>query len=149
MQTLETEIQKKSLLERIFHAVMFEIIATSICAPVGALLLNKPILQMGMLSLLLATTAMMWNIVYNTFFDRFWPVERVTRTFKVRVMHALGFEGGFIIIGIAMAAVVLNITLTNAFLLEVGFFLFFLPYTVIYNWVYDVLRAKIMVPATE
>lgn len=141
MQTLE--IQKKSLLERVFHAVLFEVIATSICAPVGAYVLNKPLLQVGMLTIVLATTAMMWNIIFNYFFDKFWPAERVPRTFKIRAFHALAFEVGFILIGVNLAAWVLNITILQAFLLEIGFFLFFLPYTMIYNWVYDSCRAKL------
>jgi len=29
-------------------------------------------------------------------------------------------------------------------MLEIGFFLFFLPYTVAYNWVYDTLRQRWM-----
>lgn len=147
MQMLDTEIQKKSLFERVMHAVMFEVIATSICAPAGAYLLNRPLLDVGMLTIVLATTAMMWNIVYNTGFDRFWPAHRVVRTFKVRIFHALGFEGGFVIIGVTLAVLILNVTVVQAFLLEVGFFIFFLPYTVIYNWVYDILRAKVLQPA--
>jgi uncharacterized membrane protein len=141
MQTLE--IQSRSLPERVFHAVLFEVIATSICAPVGAFMLDKPLLQVGMLTVVLATTAMLWNIVYNVFFDKFWPAELVTRTFKVRALHALGFESGFILIGVNIAAWMLNISLIQAFMLEIGFFLFFLPYTMLYNWVYDVCRAKL------
>lgn len=30
----------------------------------------------------------------------------------------------------------------QALMVEIGFFLFFLPYTVAYNWCYDWLRAK-------
>ncbi|MGB8667779.1 MAG: chlorhexidine efflux transporter, partial [Serratia inhibens] len=30
----------------------------------------------------------------------------------------------------------------QAFMLEIGFFLFFLPYTMLYNWVYDRLRQR-------
>jgi uncharacterized membrane protein len=58
------------------------------------------------------------------------------------VAHALGFEGGFILIGLPLAAWMLDITLLKAFMVEIGFFLFFLPYTVVYNWCYDALRAR-------
>ena len=134
--------QKKSFVERIVHAVGFEAIALMICAPVGAWLLNRPIAQVGALTILLSTVAMVWNMIYNTVFDRFWPVTRVVRDLKVRFFHAVGFESGFILIGLPLAAFMLNLTLWQAFVLEIGFFLFFLPYTVVYNWVYDALRQR-------
>ncbi|MDQ9556768.1 PACE efflux transporter, partial [Serratia marcescens] len=83
--------------------------------------------------------AMVWNMVYNTVFDRLWPVSRVVRNLKVRVLHAVGFEAGFILIGVPIAAWMLNISVLQAFMLEIGFFLFFLPYTMAYNWLYDTL----------
>ena len=96
------------------------------------------------LTIILATTAMLWNIIYNVGFDRFWPVQRVKRTAKVRALHALGFECGFIVIGVSIVAAVLGVTLLQAFTLEIGFFLFFLPYTMFYNWAYDNLREKFL-----
>ena len=137
-------ISQKTFGERIFHAVGFEALAVLISAPAAAWLLNKPVWEMGALAIMLSTTAMVWNIVYNSIFDRFWPVSRVVRTFKIRVAHALGFEGGFIMIGLPIAALWLGIGLLDAFMLEVGFFLFFLPYTVAYNWIYDTLRQRWM-----
>ncbi|SUX83933.1 Predicted membrane protein [Citrobacter koseri] len=92
-------VQRRSLLERIFHAVCFEGIATAILAPTTAWLMQRSVLEMGGLTILLATTAMIWNIIYNALFDRFWPSHVVTRTAKVRALHALGFESGFIVIG--------------------------------------------------
>ncbi|EAY1267420.1 multidrug/biocide efflux PACE transporter [Salmonella enterica subsp. enterica serovar Enteritidis] len=134
-------IQRRSLPERIFHAVCFEGIATAILAPTTAWLMQRSVLEMGGLTILLATTAMIWNIIYNALFDRLWPAHQVRRTAKVRALHALGFESGFIVIGVAW---VLNVSLLQAFTLEIGFFLFFLPYTMLYNWAYDVLRQRIV-----
>ncbi len=138
------QVHHRSLLERIIHAVGFEVIAVAICAPVGAWLLDRSILQMGTLAVILSSVAMLWNIVYNSLFDHFWPVSRVAKTLFVRVLHALGFEGGFILIGLPIAAFTLGVSLLQAFMLEIGFFLFFLPYTVCYNWAYDSLRMRVI-----
>lgn len=135
---------RRKLPERIFHAVCFEGIATAILAPTTAWLMQRSVLEMGGLTIVLATTAMIWNIIYNAFFDRLWPVTRVTRTAKVRALHALGFECGFIVIGVTIVSWVLGVTLWQALTLEIGFFLFFLPYTMLYNWVYDALRTRII-----
>ncbi|ECU0027794.1 multidrug/biocide efflux PACE transporter [Salmonella enterica subsp. enterica serovar Typhimurium] len=137
-------IQRRSLPERIFHAVCFEGIATAILAPTTAWLMQRSVLEMGGLTILLATTAMIWNIIYNALFDRLWPAHQVRRTAKVRALHALGFESGFIVIDVSIVAWVLNVSLLQAFTLEIGFFLFFLPYTMLYNWAYDVLRQRIV-----
>ena len=136
--------QRRSLAERVFHAVSFEAIATAICAPASAWIMQRPVLEMGALTLLLATAAMIWNVIYNALFDRLWPVHRLARTAKVLVFHALGFEGGFIVIGVTIASLALGIGLVEAFLLEIGFFLFFLPYTMAFNWIYDILRARVI-----
>ncbi|PKH21403.1 Na(+)-translocating NADH-quinone reductase subunit E [Enterobacterales bacterium CwR94] len=136
-------MKTRSLKERIIHAVCFEAVAIAIVSPLAAWLLDKPLFQMGALALMLSTVAMLWNMIYNTGFDRLFPLGR-TRNLAVRVGHALGFEGGFILIGLPIAAWMLGTGLWQAFLLELGFFLFFLPYTVIYNWVYDRVRERVM-----
>ncbi len=137
-------LHRRKLPERIFHAVCFEGIATAILAPTAAYLMQRSVLEMGGLTIILATTAMVWNIIYNAIFDRLWPVTRVTRTAKIRAFHALGFECGFIVIGVSIVSAVLGVSLMQALTLEIGFFLFFLPYTMLYNWVYDMLRERVM-----
>lgn len=134
----------RTLKERFYHAVGFEVIAIAIVSPVAAWLMDKPLFQMGALAVMLSTVAMIWNMIYNTGFDRFFPRDRVHRGMALRVMHALGFEGGFILIGLPLAAWMLGVTLWQAFLVEIGFFLFFLPYTVVYNWIYDKLRDRVV-----
>ncbi|WMY72308.1 multidrug/biocide efflux PACE transporter [Buttiauxella selenatireducens] len=133
--------QKRTFAERIVHAVGFEVIAIAICAPVAAWIMDKPLFQMGALSIMLSTVAMVWNMIYNAGFDKFFPVGQKRRV-PLRVAHAVGFEGGFILIGLPIAAWMLDITLLQAFMVEIGFFLFFLPYSVVYNWGYDALRAR-------
>jgi uncharacterized membrane protein len=45
---------------------------------------------------------------------------------------------------VSIVSFVLGVTLLQALTLEIGFFLFFLPYTMLYNWVYDSLRERII-----
>ena len=140
----QNTFQRKTLTERIIHAVSFEGLATLILAPTAAWLMQRSVLEMGGLSVLLATLAMVWNLIYNAAFDRLWPVSRVARTLKVRALHAIGFESGFIVIGITAVALLLGVSLIQAFMLEIGFMLFFLPYTMLYNWAYDSLRERVI-----
>ena len=140
----QNTFQRKTLTERIIHAVSFEGLATLILAPTAAWLMQRSVLEMGGLSVLLATLAMVWNLIYNAAFDRLWPVSRVVRTLKVRALHAIGFESGFILIGVTAVALILGVSLIQAFMLEIGFMLFFLPYTMLFNWVWDTLRERVL-----
>ncbi|MCI1031515.1 putative membrane protein [Raoultella sp. BIGb0149] len=140
----QSNLQRKSLTERIIHAVSFEGLATLILAPTAAWLMQRSVVEMGGLSILLASLAMVWNLIYNALFDRIWPVSRVIRTLKVRALHAIGFESGFIIIGVTAVALLLGVSLMQAFMLEIGFMLFFLPYTMLFNWAWDTLRVRVL-----
>lgn len=140
----QNTFQRKTLTERVIHAVSFEGLATLILAPTAAWLMQRSVLEMGGLSVLLATLAMVWNLIYNAAFDRLWPVSRVVRTLKVRALHAIGFESGFILIGATAVALILGVSLIQAFMLEIGFMLFFLPYTMLFNWIWDTLRERVL-----
>ena len=137
-------LQHKTLLERVLHAVSFEGLATLILAPTAAWLMQRSVVEMGGLAILRATMAMVWNLIYNAAFDRLWPVSRLARTLRVRALHAIGFECGFIIIGVTVVALVLGVSLVQAFMLEIGFMLFFLPYTMFFNWAWDTLRVRVL-----
>lgn len=136
-------MRTRTVKERFFHAAGFEVLAILIVSPLAAWAMDKPLFQMGALAVMLSTVAMLWNMIYNAGFDRLFPRTR-KRGLPLRIAHALGFEGGFILIGLPIAAWMLGISLWQAFMIEVAFFLFFLPYTLAYNWLYDVVREKIV-----
>ncbi|MCU6241041.1 PACE efflux transporter [Enterobacter asburiae] len=130
----------KSIKERVFHAVIFEVTANVIIALSLAWLMNVSVLQSGSLSVISALTATVWNFIFNKLFDSLQKKYQFQRTFLVRAIHAVGFETGLIISLIPVAMVMLNLTVTEAFFVEIGLVLFFLPYTMLFNWLYDYLR---------
>nr|WP_315445640.1 multidrug/biocide efflux PACE transporter [uncultured Pseudomonas sp.] len=134
----------KSLTERIFQAIGFELLAIIICTPLLAWIMQKPLLDMGAVTVLIALLALAWNVVFNRFFDRMLERMNIAHNAWVRVVHALLFEGGLIVMGVPLIAWWLSVSLWQAFLLDVGVLLFFLPYTYVYHWGYDVLRERLM-----
>ena len=136
---MEIELNK-SFKERVFHAVIFEVTANVIIALSLAWLMNVSVLQSGSLSVISALTATFWNFIFNKLFDSLQKKHQFQRTFLVRAIHAVGFETGLIISLIPVAMVMLNLTVTEAFFVEIGLVLFFLPYTMLFNWLYDYLR---------
>ena len=143
--SLNANSLQRSLGERIGHALAFELIALLICAPALAWLLGKPLLQLGLLTLMFSLVAMLWNMLFNWLFDRAQRRLGFQRTLSVRLCHAALFETGLIVVLVPLAAWWLSIGLLEALLLDIGLILFFLPYTVAFNWSWDVLRERWLV----
>ena len=133
---------KKSKTERFLHALTFEVIAIAICAPLGAWLLGYSLAHMGILTLMISLVAMAWNMAFNALFDSAQRRWGFTRNLKARAVHAVLFEIGLIMSVVPLAAWWLDIGLWAAFVLDIGIVLFFLPYTFVFNWAYDTLRAR-------
>lgn len=133
---------QRSWRERIGHALAFETIALVICAPTLALLMDKPLVHLGVLTLMFGSVAMLWNMLFNVLFDNAQQRLGFHRGLLARISHALLFEIGLIVVLVPLAAWWLSISLFEALLLDIGLILFFLPYTMGFNWVYDVLRAR-------
>ncbi|AYF86104.1 multidrug/biocide efflux PACE transporter [Pseudomonas sp. JS3066] len=134
----------KTVKERVFHALAFEGLAVLLTAPVLSLVLGKSLAHMGALTLMFSTVAMLWNMLFNSLFDRAQQRLGFQRTMPVRIAHAVLFELGLILVLVPLAAWWLSIGLLEAFVLDIGLLLFFLPYTLIFNWAYDTLRARLM-----
>lgn len=134
---------KRSGKERAFHAVMFEVIATLLTAPVAAWLMGHSITKMGILTIMFATIAASCNVVFNFLFDLAQRRMCFKRTAKVRVLHAVLFEFSLIAVLVPVAAWWLSVSFLEAFILDLAFIIFFLPYTFIYNYTYDVIRERI------
>ncbi|AXW64546.1 hypothetical protein CJO94_23370 (plasmid) [Ralstonia solanacearum] len=135
-------VPQKTPLERVCHALAFELIATLICALLLSWLMALPLMQMGALTILFALVAMAWNMVFNAGFER---IERRcgwARTLTVRAAHAVAFEGGLVVLLVPLGAWWLGVSLLEALMLDIGIMLFFLPYTFVFNLAYDRLRAR-------
>ncbi|MBK5513464.1 multidrug/biocide efflux PACE transporter [Pseudomonas sp. TH15] len=138
----------KSITERIFQAVGFETLAVMICTPLLAWVMDKPMVEMGLVTMAIAALALIWNVIFNGMFDRLLKRLDIVRNAWVRVVHALLFEGGLIVMGVPLIAWWLSVSLWQAFLLDIGVLLFFLPYTYVYHWGYDVVRERLLIART-
>ncbi|WP_086791916.1 multidrug/biocide efflux PACE transporter [Pseudomonas sp. SCPG-7] len=134
----------KSITERIFQAIGFECLAILICTPLLAWIMDKPLLDMGAVAVLIAVLALAWNVLFNGLFDRALKRLNLGHNAWTRVIHALLFEGGLIVMGVPLIAWWLSVSLWQAFLLDIGVLLFFLPYTYVYHWGYDVVRERLL-----
>ena len=97
---------------------------------------------MGVLAVVISTMALILNIIYNWLFDKIFPFNNGHRSVRVRIIHAVGFEGTLVVFTIPVIALILNVGLIEAFMIEIGILIFFLFYTYIFNVIYDHLRRK-------
>ncbi|WP_286146144.1 PACE efflux transporter [Shigella sp. FC1967] len=96
---------------------------------------------MGTVAIVLSTLAMLLNLFYNMIFDRYWPLIKGPRPTKVRIMHTIGFELSFVIIGLPILAFFIKYVTVECILIRSRLFLpFFLFYTYAFNLSYDKLR---------
>lgn len=125
--------------QRLFHAILFEIVGILLVVPLGALAFGLHLTTVGMLSITLASIATLWNYVYNIAFDRAllrWRGD-LRKTLALRGLHAVLFEAGLLVVSLPLIALSLGVGLIEALLMEAGFALFYLVYAFVFNWVWD------------
>ena len=126
--------------ERIFHAVLFEMIALAIIIHAASLITGKGSSDLAVVGIGLSLYTVVWNYIYNLYFDKWFGSNREDRSIAMRIGHTLGFECGLIFLSIPVIAWFLEITLLQALALEAGFLIFFLFYATGFNWAYDKIQ---------
>jgi len=123
---------------KVIYITLYEIIAIAMSATGLALLSGAEMGHASVAAVAASAIAVVWNLVYNTLFER-WEARQAKRGRSLlrRVAHAIGFEGGLVITLVPLFAWWLDISLWQAFVLDLGLIVFFLVYTFVFNWVFD------------
>ncbi|SDG85691.1 PACE efflux transporter [Pelagibacterium luteolum] len=125
--------------DRVRHALFFEIFGLILVVPLGAVVFAMPLHDIGVVGVVSATIAMAWNYVYNLMFDT--VLKRTTGTtlksLRLRVLHAVLFELGLLIVLMPFIAWYLGITLLHALIMDIAFALFYMGYAFVFNLAYD------------
>lgn len=130
--------------ERIFHSVLFEIGAMAIGA-VAVLLAGDFSLEAAAgTGITMSVMAMVLNFFFNYVFDKFATGKREERSLKLRILHTVCFECTLLIFTIPVVAYLLDLSLWHAFIADIGLSLTIMVYALIFNWIYDIIRAKII-----
>lgn len=125
--------------DRIRHAISFEIIGLLLFTPLASIGFGMPVHDVGVVAIVGATLATCWNYIYNLGFDRTMKRLRgsVQKTWPIRVLHALLFEGGLLVMMLPFIAWYLGIGLWQALVMDAAFAIFYLFYAFVFNWAYD------------
>ncbi len=122
---------------RIVYVGLYELFAIVLSAILLQLMSGAGASSLG-IAVVTSIVAIVWNLVFNNLFE-YWERHRTTkgRSIGVRILHALGFEGGLVIFLLPIIALWLNVSVLEALMLELGLLVFFLVYTFVFNWVFD------------
>ena len=134
-------MQMRTGADRLRHTLGFEVLGMMISVPLFSLLTGQPVDHLGPLAIGLSLLATGWNYLYNLLVDH-WMVRqlgRLEKRFLERVLHALLFELGLLLVALPLTALWLGISLWQALWLDIGFSLFFVFYAFGYNLAYDYL----------
>lgn len=119
------------------YVVSYEIVAI-LLTTLGLVVLGFGGSSSTLVAVTASTVAVLWNFVWTTMFEA-WEgrQESQTRTLPRRMAHAIGFEGGLVVLLLPLMAWILQVSLLRALSLEIGLLAFFLVYTFVFVWLFD------------
>ncbi|KYQ79730.1 hypothetical protein AWW73_18060 [Acinetobacter lactucae] len=125
---------------RIVYVSSYEIIGMIISSVGLAILAGDSVEHTGPLSVMITTIAVTWNFIYNILYEK-WEARQSShiRTVKRRVGHAIGFQLTLVLFLIPLISWWMDISLIEAFWLDVAFIIIIPIYTFIFNWSFDKL----------
>lgn len=125
---------------RIVYVSSYEVIGMIISSVGLAILAGDSVEHTGPLSVMITTIAVTWNFIYNVIYEK-WEARQSSniRTVKRRVGHAIGFQLTLVLFLIPLIAWWMDISLIEAFWLDVAFIIIIPIYTFIFNWSFDKL----------
>ncbi len=128
----------QGLKRRIVYITFYELIAIAAATAGLALLSGSEVGHASVAAVAASAVAVVWNLVFNTLFER-WEARQATkgRGFWRRVLHAVAFEAGLVVTLVPLFAWWLEISLWQAFVLDLGLIVFFLIYTFVFNLAFD------------
>ena len=129
----------RTSLDRIRHAILFELVGLIFLIGGGTILTGFDASALGVVGVVASLIATGWNFVFNLSFDRAMLRWRgsIIKTHRIRILHALLFEAGLLVILLPFVAWVLGLTLWQAFLFDLVIAIFYVVYGYAYNWAYD------------
>lgn len=128
----------QGLKRKLVYATLFELIAIGLTTSLLMLGAGHAAGHAGVAAVASSTIAFLWNLVFNHAFEA-WEARQPTRgrNWRRRAAHALGFEGGLVLMLVPLFAWWLQISLWQALLLDLGLLLFFMVYTYLFALAFD------------
>jgi uncharacterized membrane protein len=126
------------VVRRVVQAILYEVIAVLAVGPLLSYVFDESAGSSFLLAFVMSTVALSWNYVFNSLFERWESGQAVKgRSFKRRMLHGLGFEGGLVIMLVPLMAYWMDVSWVEAGIAQAGIFAFFFVYSLVFTWSFD------------
>lgn len=123
---------------RLLYVALFAVFAITLTTLILVLLSGSDAQKSLSLAIIISIVAVIWNFVYNTLFEYWERRQQIkVRTFKVRSLHAIGFEGGLTLVCLPLYMLWYKVGLWTALTMEVSLVVSFLIFTFIFTLIFD------------
>ncbi len=123
---------------KLVYVSFYELIAIAVTSIGLSAFSDHGVTHASVAAVVSSAIAVGWNLLYNTLFEA-WERRQTRRgrSLARRVAHAIGFEGGLVLMLVPYFAWWLDLSLWEAFVLDLGLIAFFLVYTFVFNLAFD------------
>lgn len=134
---MQPPFQLQGFKRKLVYALIFEFMAILLTG-LALVLLGHNLHSSGGLAVAISVIAVLWNLIWNSLFEA-WEIRQSVkgRSLARRSVHAAGFEIGLALFTIPLIAWWLQVSLLEAFILDIGFLIFFLLYAYVFSWCFD------------
>ena len=128
----------QGLKRKIVYVSLFELFAVGLTTTTLMLLAGSSGAHASVAAVASSTVAVVWNFIFNSMFEA-WEARQTTKGRSVarRIAHAIGFEGGLVAFLVPLFAWWLDISLWEAFIVDLWIVVFFLVYTFLFSLAFD------------
>lgn len=128
----------QGLKRKIVYVSLFELFAVGLTTTTLMLLAGSSGAHASVAAVASSTVAVVWNFIFNSMFEA-WEARQTTKGRSVarRIAHAIGFEGGLVAFLVPLFAWWLEISLWEAFIVDLWIVVFFLMYTFLFSLAFD------------
>ncbi|MBX9914015.1 MAG: PACE efflux transporter [Pseudomonadaceae bacterium] len=125
---------------KVVQAISYELLALLCIVPLTAWVFDSGLAVSAGVAVAVSLLAVSWSMLFNTLFEG-WEARqlRPQRTFKRRMLHALGFELGLLLATVPLIAFGLGISWWQAIVSDFVLLLFFLVYALLFQWGFDLV----------
>lgn len=130
----------QGLRRRVIYVTLYELIAIVVVTAGLAWLTEQGAGHSGVVAVATSAIAVLWSLLFNGAFEH-WESRQTVRGRNVRrrIAHAVGFEGGLVVILVPLLAWWFGVSLWQAFMMDLALTIFFLGYAFVFHWVFDQL----------
>lgn len=137
---MSIKVVQRSGKDRLRYAISFEVLLMAMLIPAAAIILDKPLAEIGVLGAVLSGKAMLVGLLYNWAFDRVDArAGRVSsqRSTLGRILHAVGFELFLTLTSLPIYVLWLKISILQALAADIFITTFVVGCTYVFTLTYD------------